>query len=62
MLLSYTGPFGAEIGYRVIARKKGMLLNQYGLFDRKTGKYIAGKTEAEIYKALGKNYKEPELR
>lgn len=60
MLLSYTGPFGAEIGLRIIARKKGMLLNQYGLF--KKGKFVVGKTETEIFKALGKNYKAPELR
>ena len=60
MLLSYTGPFGSAIGLRVIAKRKGMLLNQYGLF--KKGKPVAGKTEQEIYKALGKSWKKPELR
>ena len=61
MLLTYTGPFGLNIGLRILARKKSMLLNQYGLFTRDR-KYLAGKTETEIYKKLGKKYKAPELR
>jgi len=56
-LLSYTGPFGSAIGLRILARKKGLLLNQYGLFNRKTKKFVFGKTEKEIYEALGKRYK-----
>jgi len=40
---------------RIIARTKGFKLNQYGLF--KKGKYVAGKTEKEIYEALGRKYK-----
>lgn len=61
-LFFLTGPAGYGIGYRRIAKRKGLLLNQYGLFDRKTGKYIAGRTEKSIYEALGKSYKRPELR
>lgn len=56
-LLAYSSKFGAGIGLRVIARKKGFKLNQYGLF--KNGKKVAGKTETEIYHALGRPYKEP---
>lgn len=59
-LLSYTGPSGSSIGLRIIAKKKGFLLNQYGLFKNK--KFIAGKTETGIYNALGKKYKAPSLR
>ncbi len=59
-LLAYTGPQGASIGLRTIAKKKGMLLNQYGLFKNK--KYLVGKTEREIYHALGKKWKAPHLR
>ncbi len=61
-LLTYTGPFQSNIGLRSLAKRKGYLLNQYGLFNKKNGKYIAGKTEESIYKALGKKWKEPELR
>lgn len=60
-LLTYTGPSGYNIGLRTIAKQKGLLLNQYGLFHR-NGKLIASRTEREIYKALGKKYKLPWLR
>jgi len=58
-LMTYSGPRGANIGLRIIARTKGFKLTQHGLFNRKTGKRIAGKTEGEIYKALNRPYKEP---
>ena len=61
-LMTYTGPFQYNIGLRMLAKRKGYLLNQYGLFNRKSNKYLAGTTEKSIYKALGKKYKEPELR
>ncbi|MEK7566498.1 MAG: PHP domain-containing protein, partial [Patescibacteria group bacterium] len=43
-----------------IAMKKGFNLNEYGLFKGK--KTITGKTEEEIYKKLGLDYIEPEMR
>ncbi len=60
-LLAYSSKFGAGIGLRVIARKKGFKLNQYGLFNRQ-GNKVAGKTEHDIYHALGRSWKEPENR
>jgi len=60
MLMAYTGPAGYCIGLRMIAKKKGYLLNQYGLFKNK--KHIAGKTEKSIYESLGKKYKSPKIR
>ena len=57
-LLAYSSKKGAEIGLRIIARFKGFKLTQHGLFNRKTGKRIAGKTEKEIYGALRRRYKE----
>lgn len=59
-LLTRTGPKGGNIGNRTLAKHKGLLLNQYGLF--KGNKRIAGSTEKGIYEALGKQYKKPELR
>lgn len=62
-LLSRTGPAGAAIANRVVAREKGMKLSQHGLFNAKTGKRIPGtETEAGIYKKLGKEYRAPEHR
>jgi len=60
-LLAYSSKFGAGIGLRLVAKRKGYKLNQYGLFDRR-GKQIAGKTETEIYHALGREWKIPENR
>jgi len=56
----FTGNKDHNIVLRKIAIKKGYKLNEYGLFKGK--KMIAGKTEEEIYKALGLQWMEPELR
>jgi len=61
-LLYFTGSKNYNIKLREIAIKKGYKLNEYGLFDRKTNKKIAGKTEQEIYKKLGLKYIEPKKR
>lgn len=61
-LLAYSGKKGSNIGLRIIAKNKGLKLTQHGLFNLKTGKKIAGKTEEEIYFALGRKYKKPEKR
>lgn len=60
MLCFLTGPKWRNIAYRKIAQKQGFKLSQYGLF--RGDKMVAGKTEKEIYAALGKTYKAPELR
>lgn len=59
-LLAYSSKKGSAIGLRIVARLKGFHLNQYGLF--RDGKMIAGKTEEEIYHALGRKFKSPEER
>ncbi len=56
----FTGNKAHNIVLRKIAIKKGYKLNEYGLFRGK--KRIAGKTEEEVYKALGLKWMEPELR
>ena len=61
-LLAYSSKFGAGIGLRVVAKKKGFKLNQHGLFSSRTGRRIAGRTEREIYRALGRPWKPPEDR
>ena len=62
MYLFLTGPQEYNIIMRAKAKRKGMLLNQKGLYIRDTREFIAGKNEEEIYDALGLEWKEPELR
>ena len=59
-LLAFSSKRGSAIGLRIIARFKGFKLNQYGLF--KKGKMMAGRTEKDIYRALGRKYKDPKDR
>ena len=61
MLCYLTGPKGATIHYRIEAVRKGMKLNQKGLFDSK-GVKIAGETEESIFNALDHPMKPPERR
>ncbi|MEK6869388.1 MAG: PHP domain-containing protein, partial [Nanoarchaeota archaeon] len=61
-LLYFTGSKQHNIVLRKIAIKKGMKLSEYGIFDKKTNKLLAGKTEEECYKKLGLRYIEPEIR
>ena len=57
----FTGSKDHNITSRRLAKKKGLKLNEYGVFTKK-GKRIAGKTEKEVYKAIGLSYIEPEIR
>jgi len=61
-LLYFTGDKSHNIWLRKIAIKKGFKLNEYGLFDKKTNKRVAGKTEEEIYKKLGVKILQPHER
>ena len=56
----FTGSKDHNVALRRIAQEKGLKLNEYGLFRGE--KRIAGKTEEEVYKALGLAYIPPELR
>lgn len=57
----FTGSKAHNIALRDRALTRGWKLNEYGLFD-KDDRAIAGATEKEIYKALGLDFIEPELR
>jgi len=56
----FTGSKEHNVLLRELALKKGLKLSEYGVF--KGEKRIASKTEAEVYRALGLPYIEPELR
>lgn len=59
-LAYFTGSKDHNIALREISIKKGLKLNEYGLWKKE--KRVAGETEEEIYKALGMDYIEPEMR
>lgn len=59
-LLYLTGSKNFNIIMRSKAKKKGGLLNEYGLYDG--SRKIAGKTEEEIFKELDMEFVEPEDR
>ncbi len=56
----FTGDKSHNIALREIAIKKGLKLNEYGLFRGK--KIVAGKSEEDVYKALGLAWIPPEIR
>ena len=75
-LLYFTGSKDHNVKIRGLAQKKGLTLNDWGLYketdwekeaDKKPGeapriKSLAGKTEEEIYEKLGLPWIDPELR
>ena len=58
----FTGSKEHNVKLRTIAVKKGYKLNEYGLFDRETEEKVAGEDEEGIYRTLGMDWMEPELR
>ena len=56
----FTGSKGHNIHLRGIAKAKGIKINEYGVFKGK--KKIAGKDEKDVYRSLGVDWIEPELR
>ena len=58
----FTGNKEHNIELRKIALSKGYTLSEYGLFKLKGKKWIAGRTEEEIYKKLGVDWMPPEMR
>jgi DNA polymerase (family 10) len=59
-LIYFTGSKDHNVKLRGMALKKGLKINEYGVFKKE--KMIAGKTEKEIYELLGMNFIPPELR
>jgi DNA polymerase (family 10) len=57
----FTGSKDHNVELRKIAMKYGWKLNEYGLLD-KNNKFIAGRTEEEIYKKLELDWMPPEMR
>lgn len=58
----FTGSKAHNIHLRELARKKGLKISEYGVFEVKTGKLLASRTEEDVYAAMGLPYIEPTLR
>ncbi|MGA8021598.1 MAG: DNA polymerase/3'-5' exonuclease PolX [Candidatus Acidiferrales bacterium] len=61
-LLYFTGSKEHNVVLRGRARDMGWTLNEYALTTLKGGRFVAGKTEKDIYDKLRLDYIEPELR
>jgi len=58
----FTGSKAHNIKLRELAIKRGLKINEYGVFDSKNGQRIAGKKEEEVYRILDLPFIPPELR
>lgn len=61
-LVYFTGSQAHNIRVRELAIRKGLKVNEYGVFEEKTDTRIAGRTEEEVYQAVGLLWIPPELR
>lgn len=61
-LAYFTGSKAHNIRLREMAMKRGLKINEYGIFQEKDGKKIGGEREEDLYKILGLPYIPPELR
>lgn len=59
-LVYFTGSKNFNIKLRKLAIKKGLKVNEYGIYEN--NRFLCGKTEEEVFKKLGMSYIEPELR
>lgn len=59
-LLYFTGSKNFNVKLRRMAIKRGLKINEYGIYRGR--RFICGASENEIFKALGMAYVEPELR
>jgi DNA polymerase (family 10) len=61
-MIYFTGSKPHNVRIREMAVRKGLKLNEYGLYRAKTGKLLAAQTEEDVYERLGMEYVPPTLR
>ncbi len=62
-LLYFTGSKEHNVRLRTIAKRHGLLVNEYGIYDTKhEDRCVAGKSEEDMYAALNMPWIPPELR
>ena len=60
-LLYFTGSKEHNVALRDRAKKMGLKISEYGVFDSKD-KMVAGRTEEEVYASVGLEWMAPEIR
>lgn len=58
----FTGSKEHNVRLRELAIRRGLKINEYGVFRVKTGRRLAGREEADVYRTLGLPWIPPELR
>lgn len=61
-LVYFTGSKEHNVKIRGLANRMGLIVNEYGVFRLKGNRRVAGKEEADVYRALGLAWVPPELR
>src|SRR5207245_3443629 len=57
-----TGCKDHNVRVRELAKRRGLTISEYGVFEEKSGTRVAGETEDEVYAAVGLPWIPPELR
>ena len=58
----FTGSKDHNVRVRELAKRRGLTISEYGVFEEKSGTRVAGETEDEVYAAVGLPWIPPELR
>jgi DNA polymerase (family 10) len=58
----FTGSKEHNVTLRDLAKKRGLKINEYGIFDAETDERKGGETEEEIYSMMGMKTMPPEIR
>ena len=58
----FTGSKEHNVRLREMASRRGLKLNEYGVFRESDGRRLGGREEEDVYKALGLPFVPPELR
>jgi DNA polymerase (family 10) len=61
-MIYFTGSKAHNVRIREMAVRKGLKLNEYGLFEVETDELIPAETERDVYERLGLPFIEPTLR
>jgi DNA polymerase (family X) len=58
----FTGSKQHNIRVRELAQRRGLKVNEYGVFEEQSNRRVAGESEEEVYAAVGLPWFPPELR
>jgi DNA polymerase (family 10) len=61
-LAYFTGSKAHNVRLREMAVKKGLKINEYGIFNTRTDRKLGGRKESDIYRSLGLPFIAPEMR